>query len=114
MKGGKLPGKRGSRRGRPADTPEGREKQLISKAVDLAERQIEDGTATSQVITHFLKLGSSRELLEQERLRGENEVLVAKVEQMAAGDRFEELTNKALDAMRGYSGQDYDEPIYED
>lgn len=111
-----MPGRRGStRRGRPAETPEAREQQLISKAVDLAEKQIEEGTATSQVISHFLKLGSSRELLEQERLRNENEVLRAKVDQMAAGDRFEELTKAALDAMRGYSGQDsMEEEIYEE
>jgi hypothetical protein len=54
---------------RPAMTEEGRESQMVSLAMDLAETQIVDGTASAQVITHYLKLGSSREKLEQERLR---------------------------------------------
>jgi hypothetical protein len=98
---------------RPAHTFEGRENQIVSKAVDLAERQIMDGTASSQVITHYLKLGSTREKLEQERLTRENELLRAKVEQLASGARVEELYKSALNAMRTYAGQepvdDYDD-----
>jgi hypothetical protein len=99
------------RKRRPANTEKGREDQLISLAVDLAEKQIIEGTASSQVITHFLKLGSSREKLEQERLRGENEVLKAKVEAMASAKRIEELYSEALSAMKAYAGQD---PLEED
>ena len=84
---------------RPANTVKGREDQLISLAVDLAEKQMTEGTASSQVVTHFLKLGSSRERLEQERLQGENELLRAKIEAMAAGKRIEELYFEALNAM---------------
>ena len=91
--------------GRPATTIEGRENQLISLASDLAERQLLDGTATSQVITHFLKLGSTRERLEQERLQRENLLLSAKAEQIASGRRIEELYETALNAMREYSGR---------
>jgi hypothetical protein len=90
---------------RPATTPEGRENQLISLAADLAERQMREGTASAQVITHFLKLGSSREKLEQERLQRENLLLSAKAEQIASGRRIEELYETALDAMRQYSGR---------
>ena len=89
---------------RPATTPEGRENQLISLAADLAERQMQDGSASAQVITHFLKLGSSRERLEQERLQRENLLLAAKVDQMASSQRIEMLYAEALDAMRTYSG----------
>jgi hypothetical protein len=64
--------------GRPATTPEGRENQLIAAAVNLAERQLRDGTAAAQVITHYLKLGSTRESLEQEKLRKENDLLEAR------------------------------------
>lgn len=92
-------------RRRPATTPEARENQLIGKAFDLAEEQILGGTASSQVITHFLKLGSSREKLEQERLREENALLRAKAEAMASAKNVEELYAAALDAMRSYSGQ---------
>ena len=99
---------------RPATTPEGRENQLISLAADLAERQMQDGSASAQVITHFLKLGSSRERLEQERLQRENLLLAAKVDQMASSRRIEELYESALNAMRTYSGQDTPEYGEED
>jgi len=88
----------------PATTPEARENQLIAAAVDLAERQIAEGKASSQVITHFLKLGTSRERLEQERIKGENALLQAKVESLASAARVEELYKNALSAMRMYQG----------
>lgn len=88
----------------PATTPEGREKQLIGAAYDLAERQIREGTATAQVITHFLKLGTEREKLERKRLEGENKLIDAKVESLASAARVEELYKNALAAMRSYAG----------
>lgn len=91
-------------RRRTATTPEGRETQLISKAARLAEQQLEDGTASAQVITHFLKLGSTREQLEQERLRHENELLKVKREAIESQQRIEELYVEAISAMRAYSG----------
>ena len=98
----------------PALTEEGRENQLVSLAVDLAEQQLADGTATAQVITHYLKLGSTREKLEQERLQNENELLRSKVEHMASARRIEELYAEALNAMRTYSGQIIDSDPVED
>lgn len=95
----------------PATNPMARERQLISRAVDLAERQLIDGTASSQVITHYLKLGSSREILEQERIEMEVGLLKAKAESMASAKRVEEMYGQALNAMRAYNGQD---PIEED
>lgn len=88
----------------PATTPEGRENQLIAAAVELAEKQIRDGKASSQVITHFLKLGTTREKLEQERLRQENLLTQAKIDSIASAGRIEELYNNALKAMRSYAG----------
>lgn len=93
-------------RRRPATNPQGRERQLISQAVDLAERQLMDGTASSQVITHYLKLGSSREFLEQQRIEMEVELLKAKAEAMESQKRIEEMYGQALNAMRAYNGQD--------
>lgn len=90
----------------PARSPDARENQLIAGAIDLAEKQIADGTASSQVITHYLKLGSSRERLEQERLARENQLLEAKAEAMASAKRVEELYETALNAMRSYAGQE--------
>lgn len=88
----------------PATSFEGRENQMVSLAVDLAERQLQEGTASAQVISHYLKLGSTRERLEQERLAQENELLKARVEAMASAKRVEELYMQALNAMRSYAG----------
>ena len=93
-----------SRNSRPATTPEGRENQLVSSAIDLAEDQILNGTASSQVITHFLKLGSTRERLEQQRLEHENELTRVRIEAIESQKRVEELYMEALQAMRSYSG----------
>ena len=97
------------RRRRPATTPDGREQQLISLAADMAEKQLRAGTAPAQVVTHFLKLGSSRERVEQERLQNENLLLSARIEEMARHQRIEELYSEALNAMRSYSGQEVEE-----
>lgn len=91
---------------RPATTPEGSETRLISLAVDLAEKQLTSGTASSQVITHLLKLGSTRERLEQQKLINENLLLSAKVDALASAKRVEELFQKAIEVMRVYTGQD--------
>jgi len=91
---------------RRATTPEGRENQLVALAVDLAERQLKEGTASAQVISHFLKLGSTREQLEQERLAHENILLQAKAEAIAASSRIEELISEAIKAMRSYTGEE--------
>jgi hypothetical protein len=91
-------------RRKPATTPEARENQMISLATDLAERQIREGTASSQVISHFLKLGSSREQLEQQRLEHENELTRVKIEQIESQKHIEELYADAIEAMRSYAG----------
>lgn len=85
-------------------TPEARENQLISLAIDLAEKQLIEGTASSSVITHYLKLASTREQLEKEKLERENELLVAKTQALESAKRIEELYSNALNAMRIYSG----------
>lgn len=90
---------------RPALTPESRENQMISLAVDLAEQQLLDGTASSQVITHYLKLGSTREKLERDKLKKENELLKAKAEALQSSKRIEAMYTDAINAMRNYSGQ---------
>lgn len=90
----------------PATTPEARENQMIALAVDLAEQQLREGTAASQVITHYLKLGTTRERLEQEKLSRENQLLSARAEAIASSQRVEELYTRALDAMRSYAGHE--------
>lgn len=89
---------------RPALTPESREKQMISLAVDLAEKQLLDGTASSQVITHYLKLGTMKEQLEIKRIEQEIELQKAKTKALDNADEIKQLYKNALDAMRMYSG----------
>lgn len=98
----------------PATTPELRENQLIDKAVTLVEQQIESGKVSSQVLVHYLRLASSRERLEQDKLRGENALLKARVESLSSMARVEELYSNALRAMRAYSGQSEEEDGRED
>ena len=93
-----------SKKIRPALTPEARENQLISLATDLAAQQLRDGTASSQVITHYLKLGTAKERLEREILAENKKLLAAKTEALQSAKRIEELYTNAIAAMRKYSG----------
>ena len=107
----------GGTRRAPAVSPEDREGQLTSLAYDLAEKQLRDGTASSQVITEFLKRGSTRDRLEREKLKHETSLLATKKELMDSQKAVEELYRQALDAMRTYSGQaaiDRGEPDLDD
>ena len=88
----------------PARTPEARENQMISLAIELAEKQLMEGTASSQVITHFLKLGSTKEKIEKEILEKQKDLITAKTEALQSHKKIEELYGDALNAMRRYSG----------
>lgn len=96
----------------PAITVEAREEQLIALAVNLAEKQLMEGTASSQVITHYLKLGSSKERLEKKLLEEQVKATEAKTEALKSAKRVEELYEGALKAMREYSGHTEDEQDY--
>lgn len=84
---------------------------MISLAVDLAERQLLEGTASAQVITHYLKLGTLKEQLEREKLEKENELLRAKTEALQSAQHIEELYAEAIKAMRSYSGSVADDEV---
>lgn len=94
---------------RPALSPEARENQMIALAVDLAEKQLLEGTASSQVITHYLKLGTQKEKLEREILEKQKELIEAKTQNLQSVQKIEELYTNALNAMRTYSGQNNEE-----
>lgn len=104
-----------AKRRAPARTPEAREKQMIALATDLAEKQLLKGVASSQVITHYLKLGTTKERIEKEILEKQKDLITAKTEAIKSAKKVEELYANALNAMRSYSGQapieedDYDE-----
>lgn len=95
----------------PAKTPQGREDQLVSIAVDLAEKQMLEGTASAQVITHYLKIASPRHQHEIDKLVAENALLKAKVDDMALARGSEELLDRALRAFTTYQGR---EEAYDD
>lgn len=95
-----------SRTMRPALSPEAREGQMISLAMDCAEEQLRNGTASSQVITHFLKLATAKAELEKEKLKQENELLRAKTDSQKSQQRSDEFYEKVLNAFKQYSGQD--------
>lgn len=113
-KSAKSGGKKGKTpRRAPARTPEAREKQLIAMSMDLAEERIRNGTASNQLLVHFLKLGSTREKKEQEFIDKRNENLDAKTKAIYKQESVEKLYQEALDAMRIYSGQTNEEELSE-
>ena len=94
---------------RPGTSPEARENQLIALAVDLAEKQLREGTASAQVITHYLKLASTTERIEKETKELKKELIKAQTENLKAARQTEELYREAIAAMRLYSGQGNEE-----
>ena len=94
------------RKSRPALTPEAREDQLICLAINLAEKQLREGTASAQVITHYLKLGSTKEKIEKEILEKQKDLIEAKTQSLQSAKRVEELYQNAIEAMKRYSGRD--------
>lgn len=97
-----------------AMSPEARENQIIALAMDKAEERIRNGTASSQEIVHFLRLGTEKARLEKEKLAKENELLRAKTENLEMQKRSEELTEKVIKAMKEYNGIISDEEEYDD
>lgn len=77
---------------------------MIYLATELAEQQLRDGTASSQVITHYLKLGSSKEKIEKEILERQKDLITAKTEALQSARHIEELYANAINAMKSYSG----------
>jgi len=92
-------------------TPEGQENRMIALAQNLAEQQLMDGTASSQVITHYLKLGTEKAKLEREMLEKQVELTVAKTKAIESTEKIEQLYSNAIRAMREYSGTEVNEQI---
>jgi hypothetical protein len=99
---------------RPGMTLESRENQMIALAVDLAEKQLMEGTASSQVITHYLKLGSTMQRLERERLEEENKLLRAKTKALQEESESKTIYLEALKAFRTYAGQGESDDEYDE
>lgn len=92
-----------------AKTQEAREKELISLAEMVAEKQMRDelegnGRASPTVVANYLKLGTEKAKLEQRQLEADVELKKAKVEAIESAQRIEELYSNAMKAMRIYQG----------
>ncbi len=98
----------------PARTPQTKENQMISLAFDLAEKKLRNGSASSQLITHFLKLATVKEQLENDRLRADLDLARAKIKYMESQETSQEMYEKALRAFCDYSGTEYEENIDDD
>lgn len=96
----------------PAITPEGQEVRMTQLAIDLAEKQLEEGTASSQIISHYLKLGTEKAKLETEKIKKEISLMDAKIEDIKASQRSKELYENAIEAFKKYSGYDDEEEGY--
>lgn len=104
-----------SRRKRePARDPENRLQELVSLAVDLAEKKLRDGTASSQIITTLLNYGTEDKKLEREKIRSEIRLRDAKIQEIKSGEEMKELYSNAIEAMRTYQGYQYDDEYDED
>lgn len=109
MPSAKSTGRSGGKRTRPATSPEARESQMIGLAIDLAEKQLREGTASAQVITHYLKLGTTKERIEREILEKQKDLITAKTEAMQSAKAVEKLYQEAISAMRLYKGANSDD-----
>ncbi len=89
---------------RPPITREARENLMMDLAIDQAEKQLREGTASSQVLVHYLKLASTREKREKEKMEAEIELIRAKREAAAAEVRNAEFYEKVINAFRRYQG----------
>ena len=105
---------RPKRKIRPATSPEARENQLIALAMDLAEERLLNGTATSQEVCHFLKLGSTKEKLDKDIMQLQKELIAAKTESLKGSKRIEELYEKAIASIKEYQGVSDDQDLYRD
>lgn len=95
-------------------TDEDRENYMINLAMDLVEKRLIEGTATSQETTHFLKLGSTEARVRKRILEQEEELTKAKTDNLRMQENVERLISDAIDAMKSYSGSDggYNENLY--
>lgn len=99
-----APRRASSQKSPPARTPEAEEREMINLAMKQARKQLENGTASSQIVTHFLNLATQKAQLERDKLRAETEMAKAKVEVMQSQKKSEELYKKAIDAFKSYGG----------
>lgn len=88
----------------PAMSVEANDNEMISLANKCAREQLRNGTASSQIICHYLKQGSERERLAVEQARADLELTRAKTKAIESSERIESMFAKALSAFSDYRG----------
>ena len=83
---------------------EAREKQMIALAVDSVEERMRTGKASASEYVYYLKLASTKEKKEREKLEEEIKLLRAKTEAYESGKQIQKLYEDAIEAMSIYSG----------
>lgn len=101
-------------RHKPAITPEQEENEMIALAIDATRQRIMNGTASSAELVHYLKLGTVKARLENDKLREENELLKAKTSAIQSTGDYEKKFQEVLDALKMYRGETDDEEYYDD
>lgn len=109
-----MKGEKSGRKQAPARSVEGREQQMIALAMDLAEKKLRDGTASNQLICHFLKLATVNEELDRENTKADVELKKAKVKTIESQKNMEEVYEKAINALKRYQGNNYEEEDYDE
>ena len=75
---------------------------MIALAVEQAEKMLREGTAPTQVVLHYLKLGASREKMEQELIAKQLELANAKIESLQAAKDRNDMYKAAMEAFMSY------------
>lgn len=95
------------RKSKPVKSQEARVKQLVALSYDVAEKQLREGKASSQVITHFLKLGTAQSELELEKIRHENALLEAKAQAIESQEKTDQKYEEVIAAIKKYAGTNF-------
>lgn len=90
----------------PSVDPESRERQIMNKAINLVEKQIEEGTVSATVLVHYLKRSTKREELEQEILQSQRDLILAKTSSITKGQELEKTVDDAMKALRDIKGEE--------
>lgn len=89
---------------RQAVLSETKRKQLVADALSLAEKKIRDGTASSQILTTIIKMGTEDAKLERIKKEYEIELLRAKAQSINAASKKDEQYEEVIAAMKEYGG----------
>lgn len=89
-----------------------RERENMFLATELAAKQLRDGTAKAQVVTHYLRMSSPREDIERRMMEAKIALLEGQLAACQNDMATQALIIEALESLREYRGSG--EVQYED